>query len=94
MHKQGHPIKGICTGYNSLVTYSENFLKTIFKPIVDDCSPAINNQLNYKSKLLDDKLKFDPSAHRVICVDVVSNMWGKLPDTKKIDENTLIWLMV
>ena len=72
MHKQGHPIRGICTGYNSLVTNSENFLKTILKPIVDDCTYAINNQLNFKLKLLDDKLNFNPSAHRVICVDVVS----------------------
>ena len=72
IHKNGEPIRGICTGYNSIVTNSENFLKDFLKPLVDECTYAINNQLDFKTKFLEDRVKFNPLLHRVISVDVVS----------------------
>ena len=71
-HKVNEPIRGICTGYNSLVSNSETFLKKLLQPLVDECQYSINNQINFKTKFLEDKTKFDPKIHRVISVDIVS----------------------
>ena len=72
LHKSGEPIRGICTGYNSIVTNSETFLKELLKPIVELCTYNITNQLDLKTKLLEDRKNFNSAVHRVISVDVVS----------------------
>ena len=62
LRKEGNPIRGIITGYNSLVSNSENFLKTLLKPLVENCTYAIKDHLNFKVKLLEDKIHFNPSS--------------------------------
>ena len=69
-HKINEPIRGICTGYNSLVSNSEKFLKTLLQPLVDECEFSINNQIEFKNQFLEDKDNFNPKIHRVISVDI------------------------
>ena len=69
-HKIGEPLRGICTGFNSIVSNSETFIKELLQPLVLECEFAIDNQIAFKNKFLSDKEKFDPKIHRVISIDV------------------------
>jgi hypothetical protein len=38
LHKVGHPLRGLATANDALVSNSENFLTILLKPIADKCS--------------------------------------------------------
>ena len=69
-HKVNEPIRGICTGYNSLVSNSEKFLKTLLQPLVEECEFSLTNQIEFKNQFLEDKVNFNPKIHQIISVDI------------------------
>ena len=70
LHKVGEPLRGLATAYHALVHNAENFLKTILKPISDECSYSVRNTKVFKERFLNDRKNFNPRIHKVICADI------------------------
>ena len=48
-HKDGEPIRGIVTSYNSIVCNAETYIKTLLEPIAAECAYTVDN-INFKTK--------------------------------------------
>ena len=76
-HKENEPIRGIVTSYNSIVCNSEDFSKTIWEPIVAECTYAVRNLKEFKQKFNQNKIKFNQNEYKVVSVDVI-NMFNNV----------------
>ena len=71
-HKDGEPIRGIVTSYNSIVCNAETYTKTLLEPIAAECAYTVDNIKNFKTKFLFDKVKFNKNEHKIVSVDVIN----------------------
>ena len=76
-HKDGEPIRGIVTSYNSIVCNAKNFLKDILEPIASECSYTVESLKEFQTKFINEKIKFDQHEHKVVSVDV-TNMYNNV----------------
>ena len=63
-------MRPISTGYSSISSGSEEYIKEILEPLLKKCSFLVNSQKSFKKRFLAEKQKFDETLHQVVCYDI------------------------
>ena len=62
-------LRGIVTGYNSLVGKTERWLKKLLTPLLEKCDLLIDSNKTFKKRFLEERKKFEEKNHEIVSYD-------------------------
>ena len=72
IHKESMPLRPIFTGFSALTAPVEDYLRTIFEPLLSKCSFLIDSTISFKKAFLNKKTNFDPVTDDLVSFDIKS----------------------
>ena len=70
LHREGTPLRPICTGYLSFTNNVEEYIKEIISPLISECKYLVSSTKEFKERFMIHKQKFDITKHEILCLDI------------------------
>ena len=70
LHREGLPLRPICTGYLSFTNNVEEYIKNIISPLISECKFLVSSTKQFKERFLVEKEQFNPSKHKLLSFDI------------------------